>query len=166
MSSVNLFMSDGAPAEEPVAAQPSVADHFMPSRRVLRRTGSRPFVFEGAEIIHSMSYMPGSPLWYDLTLYRARTGGFVLEVKLFYKESSTPDRFSCHEFSSIEEVAEFLEEHDASQDVHPSLPMDNTEMSAADFALHVAGLRLRVEEARGQFADLAGEMLYSLSNEG
>ena len=164
MSSVNIFMQDEMMAEPSVAAPPSTPELFQPIRHTLRRTGMRPYVFDGSEVAHAMSYMPGSPLWYDVTLYRAGVGKFVVSVKLYYKDSNLPDRFSCHELATLDDVASFLESYDASEDVHPSVPMEVTTMTASEFAMHVGLLKLKIEEARAQFRDVAGEILYSLAS--
>lgn len=128
----------------------------------LRRTGKRPLAFDGVELCMGMSYVPGTPFWYELNIYRTSLGSFVVAVKFFTKDDGDKDTFRAFQASTFDEVMSILETYDTSQDVRIDVQADDETLSVAELTVKALGLRARLEEARRQFAGLVGQVLYQL----
>jgi hypothetical protein len=128
----------------------------------LRRTGERPLSFQGVEICNAMSYTPGSPLWYEINVYRTVSESFVANVRMFSKSDNEKDRFSAYEASSFDEALFWLESYNPAEDIRADLPLDNTEISVVELGLKAAAIRIRLSEARRQYRDLLGEVFYAI----
>lgn len=166
MSSVSVYSDNEAPASvHSDAIDSSVMSGpvgFRETRLSLKRTGQRPYSFAGTEICTSNSHSVGPALWYELNIYRTNEGQYVLEVKLFNKSDKYKDRFSVHEMGSLEDMTHFLENYDAAVDVSNAISLED-HMPLSLLALEALSLKLRIEEARNQFRDLSGELLFQLT---
>lgn len=144
-------------------SDPSLGDDVMPYK--LKQTGGRPVHFEGVELCSTMSYAPGTPLWYEINLYKSTEATFVLDIRMFTKSENERDNFRVFTAYSLADVFDILERYDAANDIDAtSVDLQGDTMSIAQLSLSAASLRLRVEEARGQFRDLVGQLLYQLEN--
>lgn len=141
----------------PAPAPANAADTFT-----LRRTGKRPLAFDGVELCMGMSYVPGTPFWYELNIYRTHAGSFVVAIKFFTKDEGDKDTFRAFQCATFDEVMSLLETYDTSQDVRIDVQADDDSMSVAELTVKALGLRARLEEARRQFAGLVGQVLYQL----
>ncbi len=141
----------------PVVAEPKA------NMITLRRTGERPLSFQGAELCNAMSYVPGTPLWYEINVYRTAGETFVANVRMYTRSEDEKDRFSCHEASSFDEVLSWLERYDPAQDIRADLPVDSADMPVIELGLKAAAVRMRLSEARRQYRDLLGEIFFALS---
>lgn len=128
----------------------------------LRRTGERSLVFNGVEVCNATSYMSGTPLWYEISVFSTASDTFVANVRMFTKSENEKDRFSGYEALSFDEAIFWLENYDASNDIRADLPLDDDHISVVELGLKAAAVRMRLAEARRQYRDLLGEVLYAL----
>jgi hypothetical protein len=128
----------------------------------LRRTGERPLSFQGTEVCSAMSYMPGTPLWYEINVYRSAAESFVANVRMFTKSENDKDRFSAYEASSFDEAMFWLENYDPADDIRADLPLDSSEVPVIELGLKAAAVRMRLSEARRQYRDLLGEIFFAM----
>jgi hypothetical protein len=143
----------------PIAALPSA------NLVTLRRTGERPLTFEGVEICSAMSYTSGTPLWYEINVYRTASESFVANVRMFTKSENDKDRFAAYEASSFDEALFWLESYNPAEDIRADLPLDSTEISVVELGLKAAAVRMRLSEARRQYRDLLGEVFYAIDGQ-
>jgi hypothetical protein len=129
---------------------------------MLRRTGERPLSFQGVEVCSAMSYMPGTPLWYEINVYRTAADSYVANVRMFTKSDNDKDRFSVYEASSFDEAMYWLESYNPAEDIRADLPLDNMDVPVIELGLKAAAVRMRLAEARRQYRDLLGEILFAL----
>lgn len=130
----------------------------------LKRSGVRPKVFEGAEVCHSMSYESGTPFWYELNIYRTTSSSFVSEIKFFTKSDSLRDTFKTFDAVSIDDLIGRLEKYDPTGDIEPRIiPAEQLEANAAKAALQVAELSVKMHEAKRQWDDVIGDILFQIS---
>ncbi|MEM6942182.1 MAG: hypothetical protein AAF565_00330 [Pseudomonadota bacterium] len=128
----------------------------------LQRTGRRPLAFSGSELCMAMSYVPGSRFWYEVNIYRASEGGFVVRVDMRSKAEGDIEMHDAWECPSFGEVMDSLEAYDAANDIRIDIDPDDPDLSAADMAAHALAIRARAEDARRQFRSLVGELLHEL----
>jgi hypothetical protein len=148
----------------PATGYPSAMTTAPAPSFTLRRTGERPLVFKGVEICSAMSYMPGTPLWYEINVYRTAADGFVANVRMFTKSDNDKDRFSAYEAASFDEAMFWLESYDPAEDIRADLPLDNSEVPVIELGLKAAAVRMRLAEAKRQYRDLLGEIFYALND--
>ncbi len=168
MVSVSVFAKQAASLE---AAHASVETGMTQPRRLtshpmmpmrLRRTGARPLNFVGTEICSATSYAVGPSLWCEINLHATDQDRFVADIRMFFKSENIADVFTVQEAESIDEAVSLLEAFDPGSHLAVDLPIGNLDVPAIEIALKAAELRLRLEEARGQYRDLLGEVLYDL----
>lgn len=162
MSLLSSYDMMGTPVPQPVAPEPADLGAGRAQSVTLRRMGKRPLAFEGVELCMAMSFVPGSPFWYEVNVFRTTEGGFVAAVKMFFSAENERDicrAWSCESFAQVMEV---LEGYDAANDIRIDLPADETALALPELAAHALMLRARAEEARRQFASLVGEILFDL----
>jgi hypothetical protein len=162
MSPVTLFSrTDGDAASADTTGTPFTA--FQDSPRIkLRRTGQRPLVFEGVEVCSATTHAPGPSLWYEINLFRKKAGSIVIDVRFFSKTDAMKDRFATFFADDFDEVAHILESYQPAADVTADIPLDDDGIPTGEIALQAAVVRMRMDEAKRQFADLAGEILHQL----
>ncbi len=146
----------GSVPPSPVSAGPSG------NSITLRRTGGRPVRFSGIELCTAMSFGPGAPFWYELNIFRTSNQKFVVDVRHFTKRDGDKDRFTVFTVDTFDDAMHLLETYDAAVDIRVDLPVDDDSVPLAELGLHAASLRLRIGEARRQFRQLVGEILYEL----
>jgi hypothetical protein len=135
----------------------------MPEQMVtVRRNGGRPLTFVGVELCSAMSYEPGTPLWYEINIYRSASRTYVASVKMFSKSEDERDRFSFYEADSIDEVMFWMEGYEPAHDVRADLPIDNTALPVIELGIKAAAASMKLAEARRQYRDLLGEVLFAL----
>lgn len=157
MSQVPSFDASVSP-EVAAAPAPGPSGHVFQ----LRRTGGRPVRFTGTELCSAMSYGPGAPFWYEINIFRAANQKFVVDVRHFTKTDGDKDRFTVWTVESFDDAISALEHYDPATDLRVDLPVDDESVPLAELGLHAASLRLRIGEARRQFRQLVGEILYEL----
>ncbi|MGL5136717.1 MAG: hypothetical protein ACRC7G_03010 [Beijerinckiaceae bacterium] len=135
------------------------------NQMMLRRTGERPLAFEGVEVCSAMSYAPGTPLWYEINVYRTTVDSFVANVRMFTKSENDKDRFSAYEASSFDEALFWLENYDPAEDIRADLPLDNNDVSVVELGLKAAAMKMKLSEARRQYKDLLGEVFYAVEGQ-
>jgi hypothetical protein len=145
-----------SPMVEPAAA--AIADQFF----TLRRSGGRPLSFAGVELCSAMSYEPGTPLWYEINVYRTASRTYVANVKMFSKSEDEKDRHAAHEADSFEEALYWLENYEPAGDIRADLPFDNPSVPVIELGIKAAVVSMKLSEARRQYRDLVGEVLYAL----
>ncbi len=128
----------------------------------VRRSGTRPMTFAGVELCSAMSYEPGTPLWYEINIYRTSGRSFVAAVKMFSKSEDERDRFSACEADSLDEIAYWLESYEPAHDIRADIPVDHATMPVIELGIKAAAAGLKLAEARRQYRDLVGEVLYAL----
>jgi hypothetical protein len=168
MVSVSVFAKQAASLEAAHASmeagmmqpQHRLSRPMMPMR--LRRTGARPLTFVGTEICSATSHAIGPSLWCEINLHATDQDRFVADIRMFFKSENIADVFTVHEADSIDEAVSILEAFDPASHLVVDLAVGNLEVPAIEIALKAAELRLRLEEARGQYRDLLGEVLYDL----
>ena len=162
MSPVTLFSRD-APAPDYAEPMSTPINMFAAAPEVkLHRTGQRPYVFEGVEVCSATTHSPGPSLWYEVNLYRKQSSSLVIDGRFFGKPDDMKDHCRTYFADSLDEVAHVLESYDPAMDIDADVPVNDMNVPISTIALHAAMIRMRLDEARRQFADLTGEMLYQL----
>ena len=147
----SLSATDSYPrAADPMAA-PSGARFRLPRR------GARPLTFSGHELAMAMSFTPGLPYWYEITIYRTSDQRFVLGIRQFFVSEQEKDTSDAWLFDTLPEVLDALEVYDAGRDVVADVGGVHSRMAPAELAAQAMELRARVEGARHHFASLMGE---------
>ncbi|MCW2319059.1 hypothetical protein M2322_004628 [Rhodoblastus acidophilus] len=148
---------------EPLSFAPPPASAPAAERISLRSTGGRPRTFEGTLLCTSISFVAGNAFWYDISVYREVSGALVAAIKHYTRDEDGIDLFRVYDAADFEELTSVLENYEPAGDFDAStLGVDDPHISAGEVALRAAGLRLRIEEARRQYGDLVGEILYAL----
>jgi hypothetical protein len=129
----------------------------------LRCTGSRSRVFSGQLMCSAISYIPGNAFWYEISLYHQNSGAYVVTIKRFTHDEEGIDLFRVFDADDMDSLVSTLEDYEPADDFDASqLGIDDMTASANIVALRAVGLRLKIEEARRQYGDLVGEILYQL----
>lgn len=136
---------------------------MAPASYTVKRTGQRPIKFEGSELCMAMSFVPDTPFWYEINIYRTVSQGFVLAVRLFFQSEDERDRIRAWEFQTFDEVLDCLEGYDAGHDVRVGRFGHEPGLPVAALAAEAFALRARVEAQRDQFSSLLGEVLEELA---
>jgi len=132
----------------------------------LRCTGSRSRIFSGTLMCSAISYVPGNAFWYEISLYSQVSGSYVVTVKRFTHDEEGIDLFRVFDADDMDSLVSALEDYEPADDFDGSqLGLDDMSASANEIALKAVGLRLKIEEARRQYGDLVGEILYQLAAE-
>jgi hypothetical protein len=129
---------------------------------VARRNGKRPLTFAGIEVCSAMSYEPGTPFWYEINIYRTSAHGFVGVVKMFSKSDDERDRSTAIEAESLDEIVHWLETYEPAHDIRCDLPFDPGGIAMVELGLRAAAASMKLAEARRQYCDLLGEVLFAL----
>lgn len=143
-------------ASQPVDLGDPAVEH------TLRRTGARPVSFRGVQICSAMSYVVGTPLWYEINLFRLVDQTFVVDVRMFTKSETESDKFTVLHVGSFDEAVEALENYEPANDVRVSVDFNDPEAALADLTFQALAVRARVEEARAQYGNLVSEVLADL----
>ena len=127
----------------------------------LKRSGERPLRFRGYEICCASSHRSGPPFWYEINVFRTTDDRFFADVRLFQKSDAHKDRFTVFEAPSFEMAIESLKTYDPVRDI-PVEPFFDGDVAPVEIALEAARLRLRIADARTQYADLIGDVLQQI----
>lgn len=152
MMTPTLTMTDTYPR----AADPAGA--MIAPRVRLARRGARPLSFAGHELAMAMSFTPGLPYWYEITIYRTSDQRYVLAIRQFFVSEQEKDTTDAWVFDTLPEVFDALEAYDAARDVIADHGGVHAGMAPAELAARALDLRARVEAARHHFASLLGEL--------
>lgn len=158
MTQVSTYDGAAAVADAPAVAATGPARSFT-----LRRTGKRPLTFHGSELCMAMSFEVGTPLWYEINVFRrSDADGFIVDVRMFTKSDGEKDYFTVRECANFEEVMHYLEGYEPANDVRVDVTFDDDDLTLADLTVQALGLKIKVEEARRQYHGLVGQILYEL----
>lgn len=133
-----------------------------PPSQVLRRTGQRPFAFDGAVVAFVCGVTPVLPYWYELNVHRASSGGWVSDIRLFSKASDKPDLFRVEQHDDLDAVFAHFERYDPSADLEPGAAMLEAGGTNTQLALHTARLQMQLNRITDHFRALAGDLLNRL----
>lgn len=133
-----------------------------PPSQVLRRTGQRPFAFDGAVVATVCGVTPLLPYWYELNVHRARSGGWVSDIRLFSKASDRSDLFRVAQHDDLDAVFAHFEGYDPSADLEPGAAMLEPGGTNTRLALHTARLQMQLNRITDHFRGLAGDLLNKL----
>jgi hypothetical protein len=168
MSRVNLLNAGQHLASESMPYVSSVAEVPPASRQAaevfkLRRSGAKAYRFSGTQLCTAMSYTPGYPFWYEISIFRTESAGFVVAVKMFTRSEDERDLFRVFQANDFDALVSVLENYDTAHDIDAiSIDIDNEQTAPSLLALKGLGVRLRIEEGKRQYGDLVGEILYEL----
>jgi hypothetical protein len=155
------FAQTAAMASAPAPARAKKTAPALPEV-ALRRTGERPLAFKGREILSATSYSAGPSLWHQISLYQGESG-LALDIRTYFKREDDRDVFFAAECASLEEAVYLIEQHDPASAIPVEAAIASDQLPSHEVALRAAMLRLRIDEARQQYRDLVGEILYSLA---
>ena len=129
----------------------------------LKRTGARPFMFNGQTVATVCGVTPLLPFWYELNVHRTVLGCYVSDIRLFNKSPDRADLFWVVEHDSLNDAIAYLERFDPAGDVLPPPQPAPDRTTSVELALWVARLQLQVNEATQHYRALAGELLAVLT---
>lgn len=168
MLSVNLFDHDqtalrqlDGDAQERLRA----LDAPVPMQ-TLRRTGRRPYAFNGTIMATVCGVTPALPFWYEINVYRSVIDTYVSDVRMFNKDGALADLFRVEEHDELEDAFTWFERYDAAADLmmepDGNKPDGGKPESNAVVALRAARLQVRVNEIRAHYAVVMGDLLHAL----
>lgn len=128
----------------------------------IMRTGQRPLAFDGTELCMAMSFVPASPYWFEINIYRTAGQTFVAAVKTFFQAEDARDRARAWEFETFDEVMDALESFDAAAEMRVDTFLDDADLSAVELAAWGYALMAKAKAARDQYHGLLGEILHEL----
>ncbi len=125
----------------------------------LRRTGRRPFLFNGNVIATVCGITPLLPFWYELNVHRTVLDSYVSDIRLFNKAPDLPDLFWVDEHDDLDDVSTHFERYDPAGDLSPPQEMTGHGGSSAQLALWTARLQLQVDQITQHYRALVGDLL-------
>jgi len=133
---------------------------------LLRRTGKRPYSFNGVAVATVSGITPALPFWYEINIFRTVSDTYVSDIRLFHKEADYPDFFRVEEHLDLETVFEHLEGYDPAGDLalSPSMPKWSTSNAALEFG--VARLQMQVNRINQHYGSLVGALLHDIAVRG
>ena len=129
----------------------------------LKRTGRRPFMFNGVTVATVCGVTPSLPFWYELNLHRTVLDGYVCDVRLFDKASDAADLFWVEEHEHLDDALAWFERYDPAADITPPGEIATGAGSSAELALALGRLRLRIDQHVQHYRALAGELLAAVT---
>ncbi len=186
MSNVRLYNSDTAPVTETGPSSPPPNPQAMlseaqesftsigaspplnivgPRTISLRRTGERPFRFQGTELCSAIGWAQNITIWHEINLFRANTGKLIVDIRVFRKSPDEKDLFRVFELDTLEDAITLLENYDPTQDVLVDLPLDDPSVSLATLSLQGVVLRQKIEQTRRQYDALLGDLLHEIERQ-
>lgn len=130
--------------------------------RVLKRSGQRPFLFNGATLATICGVTPNLPFWYELNVHRTVLDTYLSDIRLFHKSPDEPDLFWIAEHDDLEMLVGYFERYHPAADLTPPQLDPARATSSAELALWAAGLQLRVEQITQHYRALVGELLHAV----
>jgi hypothetical protein len=134
--------------------------------QALKRTGARPYLFNGATVATVCGVTPLLPFWYELNVHRTVIGTYVTDIRLFHKSPDLSDLFWIAEHDDLDDAITHLERYDPAGDVLPSQEIAARAGSAAELALWTARLQLQVDAITQHYRALVGELLHVVTPKG
>lgn len=135
---------------------------LMPVRS-LRRTGRRPFLFNGTTVATLCGITPLLPFWYEINVHRTVIDSYVSDIRLFHNSPDVPDLYRVAEHDDLEDTVVYFERYEPAADVAPPAEMSVRASSCAELALAIARLQLQVDQVTQHFHSLVGDLLHTLS---
>lgn len=126
----------------------------------LKRTGARPYLFNGTTVATVCGVTPALPFWYELNVHRTVIDTFVSDIRLFHKSPDLPDLFWVKEHDDLEDLIARFERYEPAGDLMPPREMAMRAGSAAELALWTARLQLQVDQITQHYRALVGELLH------
>lgn len=125
----------------------------------LRRTGQRPFTFDGSLVAMTCGVTPGLPFWYEINAYRTTAGSWVSDIRLFNKEDGRSDLFRVAEHDDVDALFDHFENYDPAGDIAPPGELIDGSASSAELALQTARLQMRIDRICDHYRGLLGDLL-------
>lgn len=129
--------------------------------QVLKRSGQRPFLFNGTTMATICGVTPNLPFWYELNVHKTVLGSYLSDIRLFHK-SEEPDLFWVVEHDDTDDLVGYFERYHPAADLTPPQLAPERASSSAELALWAAGLHLQVEQITQHYRALVGELLYAI----
>lgn len=127
--------------------------------QALRRTGLRPYAFNGTVAATVSGITPALPYWYELNIHQTVLGTFVSDIRLFHKSADKADLFRVEEHADLDGVFAYFESYDPSGDLSPAREMLERQTSNAALALGTARLQMQVNQIGDHYRALVGVLL-------
>ena len=134
--------------------------------QALKRTGARPYLFNGATVATVCGITPLLPFWYELNVHRTVIGTFVSDIRLFHKSADLSDLFRVAEHDDLDDAIACFERYDPAGDVLPPQEIAKRAGFAAELALWTARLQLQVDATTQHYRALVGELLHVVTPKG
>ena len=131
--------------------------------QMLKRTGQRPFLFNGAVVATVTGVTPLLPFWYELNLHRTVLGEYVSDVRLFNTSVDRPDLFWVAEHPDLDAALLWFERYDPAGDITPPGEFALPAANAVELALQLARLQLQVHQHVQHYRALVGELLTAVT---
>lgn len=126
--------------------------------QTIRRTGQRPFAFNGSLVAMTCGVTPDLPFWYEINAYRTTSGSWVSDIRLFDKGDAS-DLFRVAEHDDLDALFDYFENYDPVGDIAPPGELIDGSASSAQLALQTARLQMRVDRIRDHYRGLLGDFL-------
>lgn len=149
------------PAASPARSQLRQLEASMMPAQALRRTGQRPYAFNGLTLATICGVTPVLPFWYELNLFRTVIGSYVCNVRLFNKGEDA-DVFRASEHEDLEAACAYFEDYDPTGDLAASPDELSLDAPGVKLSLQAARLQLRINRITEHYRATAGELLYAL----
>ncbi len=133
---------------------------------VLKRTGRRPLLFNGSTLATVCGVTPALPFWYEVNVHETVVKTYLTDVRLFNKTPDEPDLFWVREHDELADAVAYLEGYDPAGDLVPPRQMAEIAPSAAELALRIARLQLRVDQITQHYRTVVGDFLHTLHQAG
>lgn len=135
----------------------------MHPNQSLRRTGQRPFDFNGTLVAMTCGINATLPFWYEINAYRTRGDGWVSDIRLFRKEDGSTDLFHVAEHDDLDALFDHLESYDATGDLVPPRELVEGTASGTQLALHTARLQMAANQIVDHYRGLLGDLMIRLA---
>lgn len=126
----------------------------------LRRTGQRPYAFNGRIIATVCGITPALPFWYELNVYETVIGSVVTDVR-FFDKSDLPDLFRVAEHEDLDDAFAWFEAYDPSADLFPTRD-EAPSSSSAFLSLYAARLQIQINQISEHYRSMVGDLLHAL----
>lgn len=151
------------PPEPPQAQMLREAEARLAPVQVVRRTGLRPYAFNGQLLGTVCGVDQVLPYWYEINVYRTVLGSYVSDIRLFGKAADAPDLFRAREHDDLDALHAYLEGYDPCGDLPPIRYDDSPATSAAALALRAIEVRAEMRRIDDHFRATVGALLNALA---
>lgn len=136
----------------------------MPQQR-LKRTGRRPFVFNGVTVATVCGITPALPFWYEINVHRTLRDAYVSDIRLFHNAADRTDLFWVAEHADLDACMDHLERYDPAGDI-ASPPEMLRPIAPAELAVRMARLQIEIDQVTQHYRVVVGELLSVLTPRG